>query len=78
MNDKKECLRNLDGNNPDKCKGEITNRFTDQETEIWECEHHMTQSLKRNEKVRKNYPDSPIPPKWFDSTYAGERWDEEY
>ena len=24
------------------------------------------------------YPDSPIPPKWFDPTAAGERWDDDY
>lgn len=28
--------------------------------------------------IARRYPDSPTPPSWFDPTYAGESWDEDY
>lgn len=28
--------------------------------------------------VDERYPDSATPPSWFDPTYAGETWDEDY
>lgn len=29
------------------------------------------------EDLRRDYPDSPIPPSWFDPANAGERWEDE-
>ena len=30
------------------------------------------------DRVRERYPDSPFAPSWFDPTFAGERWDDDY
>jgi len=30
------------------------------------------------DSIRERYPDSSTPPSWFDPTYAGERWDDDY
>ena len=42
------------------------------------CDHHWQVRLEKDEEDRRIYPDSPIPPAWFDPTAAGERWDDEY
>ncbi|ALF01567.1 hypothetical protein AVU96_gp068 [Mycobacterium phage Snenia] len=31
----------------------------------------------RMDAIRERYPDTDIPPAWFDPTYAGERWNED-
>lgn len=40
------------------------------------CEFHQERRLTQAEKNRELLSD--VPPDWFDPTYAGERWDEEY
>jgi hypothetical protein len=46
------------------------------------CERHYQMYVERVQpridEVRERYPDSPIPPLWFDPTYAGECWEEDY
>lgn len=59
------------------CTRELVQRFTDLDTEIWECTYHSEQSLQRNRELNERYPDSPNPPSWFDPTIAGESWDED-
>ncbi len=41
------------------------------------CDYHWDKRLDEQERIRRNYPDTPTPPAWFDPTYAGERWDED-
>lgn len=41
------------------------------------CERHWELRLVEQERIQRDYPDSPTPPAWFDETAAGERWDEE-
>jgi hypothetical protein len=45
-------------------------------TPIARCDKHWSKRLDRQEEIRKDYPDSPVPPSWFDPSYAGESWDE--
>lgn len=42
------------------------------------CDHHWAIRLKTQDRLRRDYPDSPIPPSWFDPAAAGETWDDDY
>jgi len=42
------------------------------------CDFHWNLRLEREEELRRDYPDSPIAPSWFDPMDAGERWDDDY
>lgn len=70
-----ECLRGGQIDNP--CKGDVTMRasFAGTGTPIWECEHHMDESHKRNEETNRRYPEHQ--PADFDPAYAGESWYED-
>ena len=70
----RECIEN-----PDECRGEVEMRpsLTGTGTTIPRCDHHWDLRLERDEQLRRDYPDSPIPPAWFDPTFAGERWDDD-
>lgn len=77
-----ECI---DG--PDGCRGEV-HEFTSRSgaTTSFRCEHHQDEYEVRMDKVyqevQERYPgfDRPgsPPPDWFDPSYAGERWDDDY
>jgi len=41
------------------------------------CEHHWERRLDEQERINRDYPDSPIAPPWFDPSYAGESWDDQ-
>lgn len=40
------------------------------------CSRHWGRRLAEDERHRSDYPDSPIPPAWFDPSIAGETWDD--
>jgi|DEB0MinimDraft_3_1074331.scaffolds.fasta_scaffold13341_2 hypothetical protein len=42
------------------------------------CDFHWDLRLQREEELRRDYPDSPFAPSWFDPMDAGERWDDDY
>jgi hypothetical protein len=42
------------------------------------CDKHWADRLDFQEEHERIYPDSPIPPAWFDPEAAGERWDDDY
>lgn len=42
------------------------------------CDEHWARRLDTQERIDRDYPDSPFAPSWFDPTYAGESWDEDY
>jgi hypothetical protein len=42
------------------------------------CDGHWAKRLDIQERVRRDYPDSPVAPAWFDPANAGERWDDDY
>lgn len=70
-----ECLESHTGG----CSGEVVLResLTGTGTPIPRCDKHWGERLRREERHRETYPDSPTPPAWFDPEAAGERWDEE-
>jgi hypothetical protein len=41
------------------------------------CAKHWEERLAEQERINRDYPDSPCPPDWFDPTLAGEVWDED-
>lgn len=42
------------------------------------CTRHWEERMDRYENSIERYANSDTPPSWFDPSYAGERWDEEY
>jgi hypothetical protein len=64
----------------DECSGAVTYQLPMSGTGVSypRCEHHADQRLALQERLNRDYPDSPNPPAWFDPTYAGEHWDEDY
>ena len=42
------------------------------------CEFHADKRWDLQERLNRDYPDSPAPPDWFDPSAAGERWDDDY
>ncbi|MFI6168821.1 hypothetical protein ACIBCN_18720 [Nocardia sp. NPDC051052] len=67
------CLRSGQGD----CRGEVTARasFAGTGTTIYECGHHMDQSVERDQAHRQRYPKHQ--PADFDPSYAGESWDDD-
>jgi hypothetical protein len=72
----RECLDDHRGG----CSGAVVLRpsLTGTGMAIPRCDHHWQVRLEKDEEERAIYPDSLIPPAWFDPTAAGERWDDEY
>jgi hypothetical protein len=71
----RECLDSLKGD----CRGEVAFRpsLTGTGTPIPRCEKHWHDRLDWQVEHSRVYPDSPIPPAWFDPEAAGEVWDDE-
>jgi hypothetical protein len=42
------------------------------------CMTHMGEHWERQERINRDYPDSDVPPAWFDPMAAGERWNDDY
>lgn len=42
------------------------------------CASHWRKRLDRQEDINRRYPDSDMPPKWFDPLAAGEHWNDDY
>lgn len=61
------------------CRGEVVPRpsLTGTGLAIERCDAHWQARLDWQEEHERIYPDSPIPPAWFDPMAAGERWNEE-
>jgi hypothetical protein len=78
-----ECLDSYDDSTA--CAGEVSYYYALSGSGLtWpRCEGHYALYVERVQEkldeVRKAYPDSPsAPPAWFDATYAGEQWEDEY
>lgn len=67
-------------NGPDECAGQTEYRMalSGTGTSFPRCDHHWAIRLDHEEKLRRDYPDSSVPPPWFDPANAGERWDDDY
>lgn len=70
-----ECLEERESG----CKGPVTGRpsHAGTGTIIWRCTAHAEKAAQRAQRILEDYPDSPVPPEWFDPTAAGESWDGE-
>jgi hypothetical protein len=67
----------LDARDDDPCKGKVMWRYPGYgEARFLRCEKHGMARIDRAAKQRQDWPDSPIPPRWFDPLAAGEAWDE--
>ena len=73
-----ETLVCLDG--PDDCSGDVEYRMALSATgkSFPRCDHHWELRLDTQERINRDYPDSPVAPAWFDEADAGEHWDESY
>lgn len=71
----RECINSEVG----PCRGELSFRRAAGGTcDVTRCESHWEDRDEIDVRLRGDYPDSPIAPDWFDPTYAGETWDEDY
>jgi hypothetical protein len=59
------------------CRGEVEYREPLSPTgrSFPRCEVAWGKRLDEQERIDRDYPDSPHPPSWFDYTLAGESWD---
>lgn len=73
-------LRCLDDTGPTVCKGPVEYRDALSGTgrSFPRCAKHWDERLDTQERLNRDYPDSPNPPAWFDESYAGERWSDDY
>lgn len=74
-----DCL-NYHDDGPVTCKGKVEYRMSLSGTgaSFPRCDKHWGERLKEQERINERYPDSPLPPAWFDPMDAGEHWDEDY
>lgn len=78
MYDDNETPECLDG--PAECGGAVEYRMALSGTgrSFPRCDKHWSDRLDVQEGINRRYPDSPFPPSDFDSSYAGESWDDDY
>jgi hypothetical protein len=85
MNEEDLCVERDLGNTP--CSGDVLSYLSKSGlTVTLRCELHQDEHRERMEelegRLQRDYPgyDNPhsSPPAWFDPTYAGERWDDDY
>lgn len=76
-----ECIEhNIDG----ECEGEVSyyQTLSGSGAVYPRCEKGYAEYVERVQPqidaVNERYPDSPNAPDWFDPTYAGESWDDDY
>ncbi len=72
-----ECIRSYGGGD---CRGRVTYRASYARTglQIAECSKHQDEAAERDERLRRDYPDSSTPQARFAPSYAGESWDGDY
>lgn len=72
-----ECINSGDETG---CKGEVEYRppLSGTGRSFPRCDKHWEERLDTEERLRRDYPDTSTPPSWFDPSYAGESWDNDY
>lgn len=62
------------------CTGAVELRYalSSTGTQFPRCDGHWAERLREQERINRDYPDSPVPPAWFDPAAAGENWDSDY
>lgn len=70
--------------NESPCHGEVFERLTRSGSGMTfpRCDKHYAEYAERMDaihaKTRQRYPDTDCAPSWFDPTYAGESWNDDY
>jgi len=69
----------LDDRGENTCRGAVEYRFPMSGTgrSFPRCDKHFDAALASYERINNDYPDSDVPPAWFDPMAAGERWNED-
>ena len=62
----------------DNCRGSVEYRSVPGGSPVARCVRHFDERLARYENSLERYADSDVVPSWFDPSYAGERWDDDY
>lgn len=75
MTEEDTCLDRHTG----ECEGPVQRRRALSATGVRHprCERHWVRRVDEHERHLVIYPDSPVPPAWFDPAAAGETWDED-
>lgn len=63
----------------DQCSGRVEYRMPLSGTgkSFPRCTRHWHERIEEQERIQRDYPDSPSPPAWYDEAAAGEQWNEE-
>ena len=63
----------------DDCRGPVRFHMRPSDWKSFaRCDHHQAQREQDRENSMERYADSDVAPGWFDPSYAGERWDDDY
>lgn len=61
------------------CSGDVLTRYSRSGmTSTLRCEGHEMAHQDVLDGISRRYPDSDVAPSWFDPTYAGESWNDDY
>lgn len=73
-----DCL-DFDMNEPSACSGPVELRMplSPSGRSFPRCDAHWSERLAMQEAHDVKYPNSDVPPLWFDPLAAGERWNED-
>lgn len=72
-----ECI--AEGDPTMTCAGEVNEYWSRSGcTKSARCEAHWMAHNEMLDGIAERYPDSDAAPAWFDPTYAGERWNDDY
>lgn len=66
-------------NQSEDCAGPVKLYLRPSDWTSWpRCEFHQDKREQQRENSMERYADSDVEPDWFDPSYAGERWDDDY
>jgi hypothetical protein len=69
---------------PDTCEGDVFyhSALSGSGLRYARCEKHFDEYVERVQpkldEIAERYPDTELAPSWFDPTYAGESWNDDY
>lgn len=72
------CIDSPYGLGGGECGGTVEYRPVPGGSPVARCEVHFERRLDRYENSIERYANSDVAPDWFDPTYCGERWDDDY
>jgi hypothetical protein len=60
------------------CEGQVGDWYTSGPRSWPRCDFHGNRRMDAYENSMERYADSDVVPSWFDPSYAGEHWDDDY